>query len=376
MMQAGRKVLIVGAGMCGMSLGVALTRAGIGCEIVEIRPELAEPGTGISLQGPALRALQTLGMLDQCISRGFGYSHFKACDAMGIVTATVDLPRLLGPNHPATIGILRQSVHEALAGELESLGVSIRLNTTVKTLSQDDQGVTLEFTNGETGRYDLVVGFDGANSLIREFAFGQQYRPRYTGQMVWRATVSRPPDVECRHSYFGPTNKSGFNPISETQMYIYTVQNVSVRPHWNDAELPGILRGLLAEFGGALGRARDDIRAPEQITCRPVFSMILQPPWHCGRILVIGDAAHTTTPHLASGASIAIEDSILLARLLKSGHSLNEVLDGFMHKRYKRCRMIVENSELLGEWEKHPGSPNEDTVGIIAKSYQELAKPI
>ena len=187
-----KNVLIVGAGMCGMSLGVALRRAGINCEIVEIRPKLTEPGTGISLQGPALRALQTVGVLDHCISRGFGYSYFKACDAMGNVTGTVDLPRLLGPNYPATIGILRQSVHEVLADELSGLGVPIRLSTTVDTLTQDDQGVTVQFTNGKTARYDLVVGADGMNSLIRDVAFGPEHRPHYTGQMVWRATVSRP----------------------------------------------------------------------------------------------------------------------------------------------------------------------------------------
>jgi len=104
--------------------------------------------------------------------------------------------------------------------------------------------------------------------------------------------------------------------------------------------------------------------------------MILPPPWYSGRIIVIGDAAHTTTPHLASGASIAIEDSIILARLLQSDHSLHAILDDFMHQRYERCRMIVQNSELLGEWEKNPGIPNENTVGVIAASYQALAKPV
>src|SRR5262245_14995764 len=239
--------------MCGMSLGVALRRAGINCEIAEIRPTLTEPGTGISLQGPALRALQAVGVLDQCISRGFGYSYFKACDAMGNVTGTVDLPRLLGADYPATIGILRQSVHEVFAHELSELGVPIRLSTTVNALTQDDHGVTVQFTDGQTSRYDLVVGADGMNSLIRDLAFGSAHKPRYTGQMVWRATVSRPDDVECRPSYFGPTNKSGFNPHSDGQMYIYAVQNVPERPRWKDAELPSILRGLLAEFGGVLG---------------------------------------------------------------------------------------------------------------------------
>ena len=375
-MRAVENVLIVGAGMCGMSLGVALTRAGIRCDIVEIRAQLAEPGTGISLQGPALRALRSVGVLDQCISCGFGYSHFKACDAMGNVTGSVDLPRLLGPDYPATIGVLRQSVHEVLGSELAKLGVTIRLDTTVNTLTEDGCGVTVEFTDGRRAHYALVVGADGMNSLVRDIAFGRQHRPRYTGQMVWRATVSRPADVACRHSYFGPTNKSGFNPISDKQMYIYCVQNVPQRPHWSDAELPAILRGQLAEFGGALGRAREEIRSSEQITCRPVFSAIMPPPWHSGRIVVIGDAAHTTTPHFASGASIAIEDAIVLARLLQSDRPPGAALDEFMRQRYQRCRMIVENSELLGEWEKNPTAPDQDTVGVIARSYQALAQSV
>lgn len=158
-------------------------------------------------------------------------------------------------------------------------------------------------------------------------------------------------------------------------MYVYTVQTLAERPHWDDTDLPPILRDLLAEFGGVLGRARDEIRYARQIVCRPVFSMILQPPWYLGRTIVIGDAAHTTTPHLASGASIAIEDSIVLAMLLRSNRPLKTILGNFMSRRYERCRMIVQNSELLGEWEKHPSTPNQDTVGIIATSYQALAKP-
>src|ERR1043166_5309593 len=110
-MGAAHNVLIVGAGMAGMSLGVALRRAGIDCEIVEIRPALSEPGTGISLQGPALRALKTIGVVDRCVAQGFGYSHFKTCDAAGNVTGTVELPRLPGPGYPATLGIMRQAVH-------------------------------------------------------------------------------------------------------------------------------------------------------------------------------------------------------------------------------------------------------------------------
>jgi 2-polyprenyl-6-methoxyphenol hydroxylase-like FAD-dependent oxidoreductase len=374
--RAAQNVLIVGAGMAGMSLGVALKRAGIDCEIAEIRPELSEPGTGISLQGPALRALRTIGVVDRCVAQGFGYSHFKTCDAAGNVTGTVDLPRLLGADYPATLGIMRQAVHEVLAGELARLGVPIRLGTSVVTLCEDDRGVEATFTDRGRRRFDLVVGADGANSRVRELAFGPAHRPHYTGQMNWRATVSRPAEVQGRYSYFGPTNKSGFNPVSATTMYIYIVQNVPERPRWDDAALPQMMRGLLAEFGGALGRAREEVRTPEQIICRPIVSLILPPPWHRGRIVVIGDAAHATTPHLASGASLAIEDAIVLARLLACEATLADALEEFTRLRYERCRMIVENSELLGDWEKNPSAPNADTINVIARSYRALAEPV
>jgi len=375
-MGAAQNVLIVGAGMAGMSLGVALKRAGIDCEIVEIRPELSEPGTGISLQGPALRALKTIGVVDRCVALGFGYSHFKTCDAAGNVTGTVELPRLLGPGYPATLGIMRQAVHNVLADELACLAVPIRLGTSVEALAQDDHGVAATFTDGAQRRFDLVIGADGANSRVRGLAFREQPRPHYTGQMNWRATVSRPPEVQGRYSYFGPTNKSGFNPVSATTMYIYIVQNVPERPRWDDAALPQMMRGLLAEFGGALGRAREEVRDPEQIICRPIFSLIMPPPWHRGRVAVIGDAAHATTPHLASGASLAIEDAIVLARLLAAETTLAGALDAFTRLRYERCRMIVENSELLGEWEKNPSAPNADTINVIARSYRALAEPV
>ncbi len=368
------RALIVGAGMAGMTLGLALKRAGITCEIVEIRPTLTEPGTGISLQGPALRALREVGVLDSCISRGFAQTSFNACDANGNVTGTVELPRLLGPNYPATIGIMRQAVHEVLAAELTRLCVPIRLGTTVSSVAQINDVVHVTFTDGSRHTYDLVIGADGSNSTIREITFGSKVGPRYTGQMNWRATVRRPPGVTGRYSYFGPTIKSGFNPISEREMYIYLLQNMPKRPRWRDEELPAILRGLLAEFGGILGRARDEVRDPEQIICRPVFSMIMAPPWYRGRVVLIGDAAHTTTPQLASGASIAIEDAVVLARHLYSETPLEMALAAFMQARYERCRMVVENSEQLGEWEKRPGTADHLVAGLVAESYRALAQ--
>ena len=102
--------------------------------------------------------------------------------------------------------------------------------------------------------------------------------------------------------------------------------------------------------------------------------MILPPPWYRGRVLLIGDAAHTAGPQLASGASIAVEDAVVLARHLRSETSIEKALPAFMQARYERCRMVVENSDQLGEWEKRPGTADHLVADLVAESYRVLAQ--
>jgi 2-polyprenyl-6-methoxyphenol hydroxylase-like FAD-dependent oxidoreductase len=104
--------------------------------------------------------------------------------------------------------------------------------------------------------------------------------------------------------------------------------------------------------------------------------MIMPPPWHDGRLMVIGDAAHTTTPQLASGATIAIEDAVVLARYLQANKPLEDILREFTSARFERCRLVVENSEQLGEWEKSPGTADHLVAGLVARSYQALAQEV
>jgi 2-polyprenyl-6-methoxyphenol hydroxylase-like FAD-dependent oxidoreductase len=375
-MPAANNILIVGGGISGMTLAIALRRAGLHCELIELTRDWTVPGVGIALQGAALRALRSVGLLDECVKRGFGYSHFIACDAQGNVTGRVDMPLLNGPDYPATIGIMRQELHNLLKDAMARAGVPARLGLSVEALAQDDRAVAVTFTDGTHGRYDLVVGADGAFSVVRDLTFGSNKTPQYTGQAVWRITVPRPKDVKARHSFFGKLNKSGFNPVSQTQMYIYIVQNLPEFARLADDELPKVMREQLAEFGGLLGVARDSVKDVRDIVYRPIHSQILPPPWYRGRIVLIGDAAHTTTPHLASGAGIAVEDSVVLAEELAANDGLAAALAKFMDRRYERCRLIVENSRTLGEWEKAPATPGADPIGLMNQSYRALAQPI
>jgi 2-polyprenyl-6-methoxyphenol hydroxylase-like FAD-dependent oxidoreductase len=366
-------VLVVGAGLSGMVLATALKRAGKAVDLVELHPQWQVLGVGISVQGPALRALGSLGLLERCIEAGFGYSQVINCDQSGNVQGVVDLPRLNGPEHPSCVGMMRPALHEVIAAAMEQAGVEVCFGRTVKRI---DQNGKVEFSDGATGSYDLVVGADGASSKIRELLFGTEVRPRYTGQAVWRAMVPKPPDVTARHAYYGPRHKAGFNPVSREEMYIYLVQNVQGNPRLEPARWPAVMRELLADFGGHIAAVRDAITDPARIVYRPIGALILPAPWYRGRVLLIGDAAHTAPPHLASGATVAIEDAIVLAELLASQLPLPQALEQFMARRFERCRMVVENSVRLGEWEKTPDLPGADPTALIAASMRVLATPI
>jgi 2-polyprenyl-6-methoxyphenol hydroxylase-like FAD-dependent oxidoreductase len=369
------RVLVVGAGISGMALATALKRAGIDPVVVEIQPKWDVLGVGISVQGPALRALRALGLADECVAHGFGYSEVVNCDQNGEVKGVVDLPRLNGPAYPSCVGMMRPLLHDVLAGAMLRAGVRVRFGLSVSAIAEKPDHAAVTFTDGSEAAFDLVVAADGANSRIRALAFGEKLKPVYTGQAVWRAMVPRPASVDARHAYYGPRHKAGFNPISPVEMYIYLVQNVEGDPRLEAERWPAVVRELLSDFGGHIGEVRQRITDPRRIVYRPVGALVVPDPWYRGRVVLIGDAAHTAPPHLASGATIAIEDAIVLAEVLQSGASIEEALRAFMARRYGRCRMVVENSRQLGEWEKNPRAGGDPTT-LIAASMRELAAPI
>jgi 2-polyprenyl-6-methoxyphenol hydroxylase-like FAD-dependent oxidoreductase len=377
-MAAIRNALIVGGGASGLSAATLLNARGIDAEIAEINPDLQPLGSGLTMLGPTLRALKMVdeGALERCVQNGAGHHVLGFGNVDGDIVERLTLPQPAGPDYPGGFGIMRPIFWGLLADMAKQAGTRIRLSTTVAAIEQREDGVEVELTDGTRGTWDLVVGADGLHSKVRELVFPDVPEPLFTGQTVWRAVVPRPSGLESDMGmYYGPRNKAGANPVSEEEMYVFVVENTPELTRPPHEEWPALIRGQLTEYGGLIGWARERMTDPSRVDRRPLHAILVPPPWHRGRVLLIGDAAHSTTPHLAMGCGIAIEDAVVLAELLESHDELEPALDAFIERRYERCRLVVENSLQLGEWEKHPDDPDADPAGLSNASWGALAAP-
>jgi 2-polyprenyl-6-methoxyphenol hydroxylase-like FAD-dependent oxidoreductase len=377
-MPAVRNALIVGGGPAGLCAATVLHKRGIDAQVVEINDEIRPLGSGLSMSGYTLRALRMVDeqALEQCVRDGAGHPAMTFCTVDGTVMHRVEMPLTAGPEYPGGFGIMRPVLWGLLAETAQKAGTLIRLSTTVSAIEQRPDGVQVELTDGSRETFDLLVGADGVHSRVRELAFPDAPEPFFTGQTVWRAVVPRPEDPGHDIAmYYGPRNKAGCNPVSDTHMYVFVVENTPQLTRLAREEWPATIQGLLTEYGGIIGWARERMTDLDKIDRRPLHALLMPPPWYRGRVLLIGDAAHSTTPHLAAGAGIAIEDAVVLGEVLDSHTDLEDALADFMERRFERCRLVVENSLQLGEWEKHPDDPRADHAGLANETITALAAP-
>ena len=372
-----KKVLVVGGGIAGLTLAVALRRRNIDADIVELQPKWDVLGVGISLTGPCLRALKSISLIDQCVAVAFGFDRIVFADSAGNQFSSLNMPRLCGPEYPATVAIARSALHDVLIRNAQELGAAITLGITVASLNQNAEAVEVELSDGTRASYDFVVGCDGSRSTVRSLAFSDVPDASFTGLAVWRATMPRHKDVDCMQMFYGPNTKAGVNPHSRDEMFLFLVQPIRDGQRLPPDQMHVLLAEQLRDFSGdVMLHAREWVNDPAKVDYRPMNAFLLPPPWHCGRVAVIGDAAHTTTPHLATGAGIAIEDAVVLAELLAADLSVADLLDQFMARRFDRCRLVVETAVKLGEMEKDTTIPIQAHFDLMSATFRKLAEPI
>jgi 2-polyprenyl-6-methoxyphenol hydroxylase-like FAD-dependent oxidoreductase len=365
-----RKILIVGGGIGGLSLAIGLGRAAISADLVEIKPTWEAVGVGIIQPGNAIRAYKALGVADQCLSRGFIYKRQRHFDADGNLMGERTMPPIEGLDLVGHCGIPRPVLQEILVTEAVKLGAHIRLGVTVQSLRENNDGVEVVFTDGDESRYDLVVGADGTYSKIRAMVFGDVYQPRFSGQGCWRFATQRPPDMDYGCTFYGP-NKAGLIPLTQSSMYMFLTVAEPGNPRMPDEQLHELMRARLHGRSGFVAELRERIQNPEDVVYKPMETLLVPPPWYRGRIVLIADAAHTTTPHHAQSAAMAVEDVVVLSEELAGERDLPELLERFMDRRWPRCKLVVEASMQVGDWELNPTPTSIDDAIALSNNVRK-----
>src|SRR5215469_2629908 len=197
-------VLVVGGGITGSVLALALAQRGVRVELAEISPQWRGVGHGITVQGNLLAALDKVGVLGEVLDRGVPFNQLRMRQDDGWLIAEVPTPRTGGPALPATMGALRSDLQAVLCDHVYAAGVSVRLWLSVRSIAQYSQRAYVQFTDGTDGRYDLVVGADGIRSTVRAM-LGIAVTPQPSGMSIWRVVAGRPAEMDCDEVYYnGP----------------------------------------------------------------------------------------------------------------------------------------------------------------------------
>jgi 2-polyprenyl-6-methoxyphenol hydroxylase-like FAD-dependent oxidoreductase len=362
-----RSVLVVGGGTAGCTLAALLARAGVAVEIVERNTDFTALGSGITLQSAALRVLEQVGVLDRL--RG----HGAVFDAVGLRSVS---GRVLVENpSPPTMGAHRPKLSELLAAAAVDAGVKVRLGATVESFTQDDESVDVAFSDGDAGRYDLLVGADGVRSATRT-ALGIDAEPTPVGMGIWRVHARRPAAVQHTELvYDGPCYIAGFTPTGPDTLYAYLVEPAQNRLADTPEQKVATMRELAAPYRGPWEEIREDITDPDRINYTWFEHLLIDGPWNRGRAVVIGDAAHVCPPTLALGAAMALEDAAVLAELLTTRDRLDQDLfDAFVARRLPRAEAVVGGSMQLATWLLE-GKTDADVPGLMGRIYGLLSAP-
>jgi 2-polyprenyl-6-methoxyphenol hydroxylase-like FAD-dependent oxidoreductase len=353
-MPAVNNVLVIGSGLAGAGTAIHLASRGVAVDLVEIKPDVAALGSGITLQGNALRELRSLGVWDQVHAAGYAFdvTGFRAPDPAGTVLFEVPDAKTGGPDLPAVMGMPRPDLARILADRAAEVGVKVRFGTTFTELTQDDAGVDVTFSDGSTGRYDVVVGADGVRSYTRR-ALGINLETKSVGMGIWRAFGPRPASVTRTDLYYGgPSFIAGYCPTGENSLYAYIVEKAQDRSALSPEEQLATMKQLSQAYHGPWDEIRETLTDPSRVNYTWFETHVLDAPWNRGRVVLIGDAAHTCPPTIAQGGAMALEDAVVLAELLTERTVLDQDLwDAFHARRFERAKTVVDASNQLAQWQ-------------------------
>ncbi|SFS34555.1 FAD-dependent monooxygenase [Saccharopolyspora flava] len=339
-------VAIIGAGIGGLTLAIALRRKGIRAAVYERAGELREVGAAVALSANGTRVLHALGLRDRLASRSavpaeLIYRHWRSGRRVAAFTAGDDYEARFGAPY---YGVHRADLQAALA---EACG-ELHLDHRLVDVASRNSGYELVFADGSTAHADLVVGADGVHSTVRRWVADEE-PARYSGTSGFRGLIPVDamlslPDPGAIQFWMGPGAHVLHYPIGDGS-FINFLAVVDDPPTWTGSswveDVPA--DRLRAPFHDWHPGVREMVAATELHKRWALFGQEPLPRWHRGGVVLLGDAAHAMLPHHGQGANQSIEDAATLAALLHR-FPPDEALPRYERLRRPRTRAVQRSS--------------------------------
>jgi FAD-dependent urate hydroxylase len=330
------RILIVGAGIGGLAMALAGRQRGLECEVVERAAGGQTRASGIYLPGNGMAALRRLGLADAVAAKGAVVGRRRLHDDRGRQLIDFDEAGMWRDIAPPT-ALHRDELRQILADAVTAAGVPIRSSLGVASVRDRAPDATVTFEDGTTDTYDLVIGADGIHSSLRTAVLGGP-GARLVGQVGWRFVVDEHPGIDSWNAWLG--RDRGFLAMGIGGDRVYCVGDMRATtaddPTGRDLEaFRSLFDGYPEPVPTLLGR----LRSADDLWFSP-FEEVVPATWSRGHVVLLGDAAHATAPNMAEGASLAMEDALVLTEALSMGGDPVVALATYADRRAPRVAHV------------------------------------
>lgn len=336
------KAVIIGAGMAGLSAGIALRQSGYEVEIYEKTSKLRPAGAGISLWSNGIKILNRLGLGEEVAAIGGQMNRMEYRSHKDEVLNHVNLMSLVEQVGQRPYPVSRTDLQQMM---LDAFGeADVRMGMRCVEVKQDADSATAIFEDGSTATGDVVIGADGIHSVVRTYLMGKKIEPRYAGYVNWNGIVDASPDLaesDVWVIYVGEGKRASMMPIGGDRFYFFFG---CPKPLGTKVEPKDIRAELYETFAGWAQPVQNLITKldPEQVNRLEISDIDPLPNLVKGRIALVGDSGHATTPTLGQGGCQAMEDAEVLCRyLITTNLSVEDALKRYEAERKERVAQLV-----------------------------------
>ncbi|KAF4461701.1 mannitol 1-phosphate dehydrogenase [Fusarium albosuccineum] len=374
-MPSASKVAIIGGGIAGLSASVGLARLGVACHVYENGNP--KEGASIGFSGRAAEALEELGLYEPILKAGRAFSSDTGASTMRDSEGKV---LSAGPKRPSwpgmkdTVVIYRPMMIDVMTKAAKDLGVQVINGVTFTDIQTRVDGVTIRFTDGSQADYDLVIGADGIGSATRQAMFPDSPSTQYAGQ--WSIRWMAPGEhIDGESWYNSSAGRFGFYSLPGGHIYVASILDIADDERMTDDEARERFTKLLDSCTApAVVELRSRLTEDSTLIARPFRWILVDQPWHRGRVLLVGDAAHATTAHMGMGGGMAVEDAAVLAQCVGNASTWEEVFGRFMERRFERVKTVVEGSLALSKLTQTAAPPAE-RMAALSKAWEAVSDP-